>query len=192
MLVPIPSYTSKRLTFASILSQQNGRLLGFIGILSSLLQGGYVRKASSTPQKTFSLAFSGIRMCQLSLLLLSSLPSLSRNYSHSKAPMIILYLASAGLAYVSATVVNSLNSLASLETDSTTKSGKGIEKGRALGKFRSKGQLGRALGPLFATGVYWCVSPGVAYACCALGAMAVARGFGRLREKGEEEVKKVQ
>jgi len=106
--------------------------------------------------------------------------------------MIILYLASAGLAYVSATVVNSLNSLASLETDSTTKGGgNGIEKGKALGKFRSKGQLGRALGPLFATGVYWCISPGVAYVCCAVGAMGVARGFGKLREKGDE-TKKVQ
>jgi hypothetical protein len=107
--------------------------------------------------------------------------------------MIVLYLACAGLAFVSATVVNSLNSLASLETDddstSRTGGGGGIEKGKALGSFRSKGQLGRALGPLFATGVYWCISPGVAYACCAMGTMTVAKKMASLRkrEKIEEE-----
>lgn len=171
------------------MSQQNGRLLGFIGILSSLLQGGYVRKASSNPSKTFSLAFSGIRACQFSLLLLATLPSLSERHKgdSSKAPMAILYLAAAGLAFVSATVVTSLNSLASLETDEGGARGDGIEKGKALGKFRSKGQLGRALGPLFATGLYWCISPGVAYACCAVGTMLVAKRMGGLRERQEGE-----
>ncbi|GAA5930104.1 uncharacterized protein JCM15063_004718 [Sporobolomyces koalae] len=170
---------------------QNGRLLGFIGILSSLLQGGYVRRASSTRRKTFSLAVSGIKACQLSLFLLSSLPFLSRQqeqHSTTTVSMVVLYLAAAGLAYVSATVVNSLNSLASLETDVDSDSrrdvsGKSIEKGKALGKFRSKGQLGRALGPLFATGVYWCASPAVAYLCCAVGTMVVARRMARLRER---------
>ncbi|GAA5967489.1 hypothetical protein JCM3765_004686 [Sporobolomyces pararoseus] len=175
---------------------QNGRLLGFIGVLSSLLQGGVVRRASSTPQKTFALALSGIRTCQLSLLLLSSLPFLSRKYD-SNLSMFVLYLASAGLAFVSATVVNSLNSLASLEADGESpqpESGgaagdgaEGIEKGKALGKFRSKGQLGRALGPLFATGVYWCISPGVAYAFCAIGTTGVAMQMKRLRKKEEAE-----
>ena len=111
--------------------------------------------------------------------------------------MIVLYLAAAGLAFVSATVVNSLNSLASLETDEgkprtrDDEAGGGglerIEKGKALGKFRSKGQLGRALGPLFATGVYWCISPGVAYACCAVGTMGVAMKITGLRKKEEAE-----
>ncbi|GAA6010640.1 hypothetical protein JCM11491_003006 [Sporobolomyces phaffii] len=177
---------------------QNGRLLGFIGILSSLLQGGYVRRASSTPSKTFSLALSGIRMCQFSLLLLSSLPFLSGTRQNSttaepsRTPMVVLYLASAGLAYVSATVVNSLNSLASLETDNDdTRDAKGhderIEKGKALGQFRSKGQLGRALGPLFATSVYWWVSPGVAYAGCAIGTMIVAKRMAKLKTVGNED-----
>lgn len=91
------------------------------------------------------------------------------------------------MAFVSATVVNSLNSLASLETDEGDSGGEGIEKGKALGKFRSKGQLGRALGPLFATGLYWCISPGVAYTCCAIGTMVVAKRMGGLRERQEGE-----
>ncbi|GAA5904024.1 hypothetical protein JCM5296_002510 [Sporobolomyces johnsonii] len=181
---------------------QNGRLLGFIGVLSSLLQGGYVRRASTTPQKTFSLALSGIHACAISLLLLSSLPHLA---SSSKiSPTTVLYLAAAGLAYVSATVVNSLNALASLETDSssssslstsssaasstTTTTTDRIEKGAALGRFRSSGQLGRALGPLFATGVYWVLSPTVAYVACAVGALGVAVRMTRLGEgKGKRE-----
>lgn len=149
-----------------------------------------MRRASSTPQKTLSLAVAGVRTCQFSLLLLSSLPFLSSSRQdreiNASLPIFVLYAAAAGLAFVSATVVNSLNSLASLETDEDedgqeVRSDAGIEKGQALGRFRSKGQLGRALGPLFATGVYWCVSPAVAYSCCAIGTMLVAQRMNRLR-----------
>jgi len=64
------------------------------------------------------------------------------------------------MAYTSATVVNSLTSYASLQCDDMTeekdqvtgkpKGGRhpDLAKGRALGKFRSRGQLGRAIGPL--------------------------------------------
>lgn len=64
------------------------------------------------------------------------------------------------IAYTSATVVNSLTSYASLQCDDITEekdqvTGKlkgeqhpDLAKGRALGGFRSRGQLGRALGPL--------------------------------------------
>ncbi|GAA6059568.1 hypothetical protein JCM10212_000624 [Sporobolomyces blumeae] len=168
---------------------QNGRLLGFIGILSSLVQGGYVRRASSTRGRTFALAVSGVRICGVSLFLLSCVPGYSRDEPDSVGPLVCLYLGCAGFAYVSATVVNSLNALASLETDSDpisptttttttdaprSSSDEVIEKGQALGAFRSKGQLGRALGPLFVTALYWCASPGVAYGTCTAGMVAIA------------------
>ncbi|RXW24612.1 hypothetical protein EST38_g1264 [Candolleomyces aberdarensis] len=60
------------------------------------------------------------------------------------------------MAFTSATVVNSLTALASLQCDESfdQDTGKPIQqhadlaKGQALGKFRSSGQLGRALGPI--------------------------------------------
>jgi hypothetical protein len=101
------------------------------------------------------------------------------------------------LAFVSATVVNSLNSLASLETDddgtSTGKEGR-IDKGHALGSFRSAGQLGRAVGPLVTTAIYWTVAPTAAYVACAVGIALVVGGMRsiprserRRSESGKEE-----
>jgi hypothetical protein len=61
------------------------------------------------------------------------------------------------IAFTSATVVNALTALASLQCEDSSvdeATGKVIEehpelaKGKALGTFRSSGQLGRALGPL--------------------------------------------
>ncbi|BGP58194.1 hypothetical protein JCM8202v2_005855 [Rhodotorula sphaerocarpa] len=181
---------------------QNGRLLGVIGILSALLQGGYVRRRSknASPAQTGRLAQSGIRACMFSLVLLALLPRV--NASDRIAP-VLLWTAAGGLAYVSATVVNSLNALASLETDeddagdakdrsTDSSSSERVDKGAALGSFRSKGQLGRAVGPLVTTAVYWTVSPSMAYLLCALGTVGTAAAMGRVvREDRElEEAKK--
>lgn len=117
--------------------QQNGKLLGFIGILSALLQGGYVRRQTTTVQGPYTLAVRGITTCCLSLILLALLPQLST----TRYAFWILYSAATGLAFVSATVVNSLNSLASLECTLPNipgAKGKGINKGQALGSFRSR------------------------------------------------------
>lgn len=64
------------------------------------------------------------------------------------------------MAFTSATVVSSLTAFASLQCDEPgvdEVSGKPLEehpqlaKGKALGMFRSSGQLGRAIGPLIGT-----------------------------------------
>ncbi|GAA5985346.1 hypothetical protein JCM10908_006939 [Rhodotorula pacifica] len=176
---------------------QNGRLLGFIGILSALLQGGYVRRKSknATAAQTGRLAQSGIRACMLSLIALAVLPRVDKG---SKAASVLLWTAAAGLAFVSATVVNSLNALASLETDEPVPTPNGpssasstpasatldrIDKGAALGSFRSQGQLGRAVGPLVTTAIYWTVSPSMAYLVCALGTVGVVAAMGRIVEE---------
>lgn len=119
-----------------------------------------------------------MRACTLSLLLLASLPFLPYSPSSYSPAFLTLYLAAAGLAFVSATVVNSLNALASLET------GDGVERGQALGVFRSRGQLGRALGPLAATTVYWLHGPQWAYGIAAGGSAVVAWQMGRLVKAG--------
>lgn len=147
MLVPPFSLTLNHL-------QQNGKLLGFIGILSSLLQGGYVRRRGATADGPQKLARAGVMTCAVSLVLLTILPHVGGMGGWGSSASILLYTASAGLAFVSATVVNSLNALASLECSATSlegEYGKEIDKGWALGTFRSRGQLGRALGPLVAT-----------------------------------------
>src|ERR1700761_3120897 len=133
---------------------QNGRLIGFIGIISALLQGGYVRRAIPKVGEG-SMARRGISSCIMSLILMSTLPHLS-----PAAASKIMFTAAACLAFTSATVVNSLTSFASLQCDDGIQSkdentGKIdslneplLAKGRALGEFRSSGQLGRAIGPL--------------------------------------------
>ena len=69
----------------------------------------------------------------------------------------LLQTAAVCIAFTSATVVNSLTALASLQCEESRvdeATGEIIEehpelaKGKALGTFRSSGQLGRALGPL--------------------------------------------
>ncbi|KAM0755834.1 MFS general substrate transporter [Meredithblackwellia eburnea MCA 4105] len=176
---------------------QNGKLLGFIGILSSLLQGGYVRRRGATVDGPQKLARSGILTCAVSLFLLTVLPHVGGMGGWASAASVLLYSASAGLAFVSATVVNSLNAMASLECSSTAlegEDGKEIDKGLALGKFRSRGQLGRATGPLVATVTYWILGPSYAYGIAALGAGAVAFKISRLgrsggiRSKGSKEL----
>ncbi|KAL8286129.1 hypothetical protein RQP46_004617 [Phenoliferia psychrophenolica] len=162
---------------------QNGKLLGFIGILSSLLQGGYVRRRGATPDGPQKLARAGVMTCAISLILLTILPHVGGMGGWSSSASILLYTASAGLAFVSATVVNSLNALASLECSATTlegEAGKEIDKGWALGTFRSKGQLGRALGPLVATVMYWILGPSYAYGFAACGATAVGYKVSRM------------
>jgi MFS family permease len=58
-----------------------------------------------------------------------------------------LYLGVFLLSIASGTVITCLTSLASF--------GKEDEKGMRLGMFRSSGQLGRAIGPLFTCSLYW-------------------------------------
>lgn len=133
---------------------QNGMLIGSIGIISALLQGGYVRRSMSKVGEG-RMAIRGVGSCALALVFLSVLPK----YVESQPGMAIklLQLSAVFMAFTSATVVNALTSFASLQCDQETVdevTGKRVEehpqlaKGKVLGKFRSSGQLGRALGPL--------------------------------------------
>lgn len=134
---------------------QNGKLIGSIGIISALLQGGYVRRRMSKIGEG-KMAKQGVSACALALALLSILPRVVD--SRPSLALKLLQSAAVCMAFTSATVVNSLTAFASLQCDEGSKAdpdtGKLIEenpqlaKGRALGEFRSSGQLGRALGPL--------------------------------------------
>ena len=78
-----------------------------------------------------------------------------------------LYGAAALLATTSATVVTGLNALSSFESHEG-------ERGGKLGMLRSWGQLGRGLGPVMFTSVYWWAGREVAYGIGALGMSWVA------------------
>ncbi|KAJ2356791.1 hypothetical protein GGF43_001853 [Coemansia sp. RSA 2618] len=142
---------------------QQGKLLGFIGITSTLLQGGWVRRIKGkSAHRDKGLVARGMVCCALGLLCIAHC---SRNTQASaNAPSWTLWAGALGFAVASATVVNCLNSMVSLAT-------RDRETGRRLGDFRSFGQIGRALGPVFACSVYWLLGPAT---CYLIGAMAVA------------------
>ncbi|CAJ2504326.1 Uu.00g117200.m01.CDS01 [Anthostomella pinea] len=129
----------------------NGRILGFIGLISSILQGGVTRRMA--PLRTVQL---GVTTCLIAFVMLGRLNTVGS-----------LYLAATCLATTSATVVSGLNTLGSFEASAG-------ERGGKLGILRSWGQLGRGLGPILFTSVYWWAGREVAYGMGSLGILGVA------------------
>jgi predicted MFS family arabinose efflux permease len=98
-------------------SSQSGRLLGFIGLIASILQGSVTRRLH--PLRVVQI---GVVSCAASFFLLGRLTSEGG-----------LYAAASLLAVTTATVVTGLNSLSSFEADET-------ERGGKLGNHRSWGK----------------------------------------------------
>jgi predicted MFS family arabinose efflux permease len=114
-------------------STQSGRLLGFIGLMASLLQGSFTRR--SPPLRVVQ---TGIVSCTAAFFLLSRVQTQG-----------MLYVAAALLAVTSATVVTGLTSLASFEA--------GVEeRGGKLGNHRSWGTLSLMF---FFTITRWRINP---------------------------------
>lgn len=157
-------------------SQHNGRLLGFVGLVASILQGGITRRLP--PLMCVRL---GVLSCLGAFLLLATIRT-ERG----------LYMAATLLSTTTATVVTGLNALSSFEAGAS-------ERGEKLGGLRAWGQLGRGLGPLIFTSVYWWAGREMAYLAGSVG-MVVVLGlvFGSLRnpgtrkEKVKEKEKKMQ
>jgi len=156
-------------------NSQNGALIGSIGIISALLQGGYVRR-TITKVGEGNMARRGVFSCAAGLVILSMVPQFT--LERPTTSVRLLQMAAVCLAFTSATVVSSLTSFASLQCDEVVDPVTGkptavhpqLSKGVALGVFRSAGQLGRALGPLLACASYWTFGPSVTYA---VGAVAM-------------------
>lgn len=98
---------------------QTGRLLGFIGLVASILQGSLTRRLAPLPAIRL-----GVASCTLAFFLLHRPLRSERT----------LYVAAALLAITSATVVTGLKSLASLKTAANDRGGK-------LGDHRSWGEI---------------------------------------------------
>ena len=97
-------------------SAQSGKLLGFMGLIASILQGSLTRRL-----KPLRVVQIGVLSCAASFLMLSRIQSEMQ-----------LYGAATLLAVTSATVVTGLNSLSSFEAEAD-------ERGRKLGNHRSFG-----------------------------------------------------
>ncbi|KLO18093.1 MFS, DHA1 sub-family [Schizopora paradoxa] len=170
-------------------NKQNGMLIGFIGIISALLQGGYVRRSMSKVGEG-EMARRGVSSCVVALFLLAIVPQLA-NGASSHIAVRFLQAAAVCLAFTSATVVNSLTAYASLQCDETTDAdtGKKVEehpdlaKGKALGRFRSSGQLGRAIGPILACASYWTFGPSATYAVASAAMFVLSRNMRKLSKR---------
>ncbi|KAL2128867.1 hypothetical protein VTI74DRAFT_8554 [Chaetomium olivicolor] len=132
-------------------SAKNGRLLGYVGLVASILQGGVTRRLP--PLLSVRI---GVLACLAAFVLLARISTVSG-----------LYLAATCLATTSATVVTGLNALSSFEASED-------ERGGKLGILRSWGQLGRGLGPVLFTSVYWWAGREAAYVMGALGIAGVS------------------
>ncbi|KAK2466289.1 hypothetical protein APHAL10511_001931 [Amanita phalloides] len=171
-------------------NKQNGKLIGGIGILSALLQGGYVRRSMSKVGELV-IARRGVTSCAFALVFLTFLPFHAQtNYWFATK---LLHGAAVCMAFTSATVVNALTAHASLQCDEAgydEVTGKPLEhpqlaKGKALGKFRSSGQLGRAIGPILACASYWTFGPTYTYAVLAMAMFALSASM-RSVEKSQK------
>lgn len=128
----------------------NGRLLGFVGLIASILQGSIVRRLPP-----LLIVRIGAISCTAAFFLLSRVHD-----------TITLYTAGALLAVTSATVVTGLNALGSFEADEAN-------TGRVLGALRSSGQLGRALGPIVFCSMFWWLGRESAYTLGGIGMVGV-------------------
>ncbi|KAG6038751.1 hypothetical protein E4U41_003750 [Claviceps citrina] len=132
-------------------SGKNGRLLGYIGLVASILQGGVTRRLP--PLLSVRI---GVISCLAAFYLLGRVNTIGG-----------LYAAATCLAMTSATVVTGLNALSSFEA-------REHERGAKLGNLRSWGQLGRGLGPILFTSMYWWAGRESAYNAGATGIAVVS------------------
>jgi ferrochelatase len=117
-------------------SMDNAYMFIFIGFIIGMVQGGYVRrKAHQVGERKMS--FQGLVTIIPGLLILAFAKSAW-----------MLYLGLFFLAMGSAMIIPCLTSLVSFYTP-------GHMQGQSLGIFRSLGALGRVLGPVYASLVYW-------------------------------------
>jgi len=119
-------------------------MMVFIGFILIIVQGGLVRRlAPKFGEK--KVAFAGLLLVAMGLALLSQATTGG-----------IFYLGLATLAVGAGLCSPTLTSLVSLYTSAS-------EQGSALGVFRSIGSLGRAVGPLLASFVFWWFGSGHLY-----------------------------
>ncbi|KAI8868645.1 MFS general substrate transporter [Ramicandelaber brevisporus] len=173
-------------------SMQQGKMLGSIGIVSALMQGGFVRRYADRLGRG-KIVTVGMISCGFGLLSIASasffhdrsLKTANTEDVLSNPKMLLtsefgyhyLLAGALGLAIASATVINCLNAIASLQVEQLVSDG--ASTGYVLGTFRSAGQIGRTIGPMVACAVYWRFGGGAAYLAGSLFTLLIALLFAR-------------
>lgn len=119
----------------------------------------------------------GVLACATGLALLACLPI--EAIRQGAWSTLVLYSAASCLAYTSATVVTGLTAAAAACCEGDGGAETDLKRGRAMGSFRSKvcssgatrsypslmskGQLGRAVGPILTASGYWLIGPIMCY-----------------------------
>jgi len=125
-------------------SMQQGRMFLFIGTIMALLQGGVVRRIKQGGEKNAALW--GLLVVVPSFAIVGSSWNMYSLYSG-------LFLYAVSTAFV----VPCITTLVSTY-------GEPHQKGIIIGIFRSLGALGRALGPIFGSFLFWSLGPELSYA----------------------------
>ena len=130
-------------------SMDQGKMFLYIGLLMAFIQGGYVRRI--TPGREKQIALYGL------LLIVPSFAIVG--FAQTR---FTLYFGITLYAMSTSVVVTCLNTVVSSY-------GSQGQKGIIMGVYRSLGALGRALGPIVASTVYWVAGPELCYALGGLG-----------------------
>ncbi len=117
-------------------SMDNAYMFIFIGVILGLVQGGYVRRKAHTVGER-KMSFQGLLMIIPGLVILAF-----------AQVSWMLYAGLFFLAVGSAMTIPCLTALISFYTPSHM-------QGQSLGIFRSLGSLGRVMGPIYASLIYW-------------------------------------
>lgn len=136
----------ERLSFSSM---DNAYMFIYIGLILGLVQGGYVRRKAHQVGE-IKMSLQGLLAIIPGLLIIA--------YAHS---MWMLYLGLAFLSVGSAMIIPCLTSLVSFYTPQEV-------QGQSLGTFRSLGSMGRVIGPIYASLIYWRFGSVLAYIIGAL------------------------
>ncbi|CAF0820863.1 unnamed protein product [Brachionus calyciflorus] len=124
-------------------SVQQGKMFLFIGIIMTLIQGGYVRRIKQGSHLKASIKAIMVLIPSFILVALAT-------------NQIVLYLGLLFYTYASAVVVPCFTTISS-------NYGNEDEKGTITGIFRSLGALARAFGPTFTSIFYWTFGASFAY-----------------------------
>ncbi len=125
-------------------SMQQGKMFLFIGVIMTILQGGVVRRLK--PGSESHMAQMGLLVIIPSFMVVGVAQNLTT-----------LYIGLGLYALSTAFVVPCMTTVVS-------KYGEAHQKGVIMGIFRSLGSLGRALGPIFGSFLYWSLGPECSYA----------------------------
>ena len=138
--------TTERFQFSPL---HNAYLFTFVGIVSALVQGGFVRKRAHQIGEV-NLSLTGFVLLFLGFLILAQ-----------TAFLILLYFGLFLIATGAALIIPCLPTIVSLGSPEA-------EQGRSLGVFRSLGAFGRVVGPLAGCLLYWQFGGGVTYFAAAI------------------------